>query len=186
MPVRTPHDNTWYGFHTLAGHWGGLNYAGWIDTDFGRVETPDEAGVKDYPAYLVGAVYRGRLLMGGQSARGKGTLFWTDGAWYVLSPQCFGVSPCAFSQDGRFFYAVTDAGHGIYRDNETGVITPFATMFHTDGIRAIIPPGNAIVLGNTTSTRPVTTCTNTSTSRMASQSARARMAPSSGTRASGI
>ena len=96
--------------------------------------------VPDLPLYLVGATYQGRLLMGGQSQQGYGTWFYTDGNWYQLSTASFGVSPCAFSQDGQFFYAVTDAYSGFYRDNATGTLTPFGTAFYTDGIRGVIPP----------------------------------------------
>lgn len=165
---RLPHGNCWYGFSTIGGDWGAINFDGYIESSIGRIELPvfeeiingESKLVKDYPLFLVGARYISpqgwsKLLMGGQSQNGHGTLFWTDGIWYQLSPLSFGQSPCAFSQDGRFFYAVTGSLNGIYRDSETGVITPFPTPFYVDGIRAVIPPSNKIILGNTTIYSPV-------------------------------
>jgi hypothetical protein len=146
--------NSWYGFSTLTGVWGALCFEGYIKSSRGRIELPVFDGIVDWPLYLVGAVYKGKLLMGGQSQNGNGTLFYTGGEWFRLGLS-FGVSPCAFSQDGRFFYFVTSSLMGTYRDNENGALTPFETPFFVDGIRAVIPPTNKLILGNTTNYSPV-------------------------------
>lgn len=145
---RLPINDGWYGFATLNGDWGSLSLTqNIIRSSRGNINFVDK------PLFLVGESYNGKFLLGGQSQSGKGTIFYTDGEWFQIGDS-FGVSPCAFSQGGKFFYFVTSGQTGKYRNNNDGIITSFLTPFFVDGIRAVIPPNNEIILGNTTNYSP--------------------------------
>lgn len=149
---RLVQNNSWYGWGDLSRNWAALDFSGFIKSSIGDIKLNPQFG---NPLYLVGATYTatGKFLMGGQSQNGFGTIFYTDGEWFQLDPRSFGVSTCAFSQDGRYFYGVVDATTAIVRDNETGVLSFINLNFFTDGIRGVRQDGT-ILLGNTSNYSP--------------------------------
>lgn len=150
---RIPIQNGWYGFSTLQNDWGSSSLTPFIPikTSRGDIRLPAS---EDTILYLVGAIFQDKLVMGGQSHAGFGTWLYNGIEWLNISPLSNGVSTCAFSQDGRFFYAVIGPQDGIVYDLLTNQKTPFQYSFFTDGIRAVIPPNNQIIPGNTTTYSP--------------------------------
>lgn len=148
----------WYGFATIGGGWAALigdrNHASHIESSEGRIELPLINGQPDNVLYLTGALLQGRLVMGGQShGGGFAWLYWHQ-QWIHVGG-AFGVSMVAFSQDGRYMYVADSSTTGYYRDLFTLDHTAFSPVyFYTDGIRAVIPPGNKLILGNTTLSDP--------------------------------
>lgn len=147
---RLANQNSWYGWSDLQGNWGSLNFDGFIKSSIGKIELPVWGGFRDNPLYLVGGNYKGKFLMGAQSQNGNGTIFYTDGAWWILNLSSFGMSCCAFNQDGSKFYGVINATQALTRDNETGFLGTVSDSFFVDGIRGVVPPNDKILLGNTT------------------------------------
>lgn len=154
--IRIPILGGWYGFSTLQADWASLIKNSHIQSSRGRIELPFVDGKKENPLYLVGAThYRNFLVMAGQSHDAGAAVLYVNGIWMVVNPIAWGVSPCAFSQDGKFFHCASSATTGFVIDIDTGIRTDFNMNFFADGIRAVIPPVDEIVLGNLTKHDPL-------------------------------
>jgi hypothetical protein len=146
---RIPMPGGWYSFATLQGDWGTLFANSHIESSRGRIELPVFNGVPDNVLFLSGAteVTTGSLIMGGQSNGGNGAmLYGLDKQWHSVGV-AFGIQMVCFSQDGRFFYCVSSGNTGFWIDMLTGQREDFIIEFGVNGIRAIIPPSNKMIVG---------------------------------------
>lgn len=137
-----------YSFGTIQGDWGSLIENNHIITSRGIIELPKAAnGSVDNVLYLSGATLNGQLVMAGQSHQGQGCmLYGLDGKWRSIGV-AHGIQMVCFSQDGRWVYCISSGNTGFWEDLITGQHEDFVGTFGVNGIRAVIPPFNFIILG---------------------------------------
>jgi hypothetical protein len=150
---RIPIPGGWYAFATLEGDWGSLIPNQHILTSKGIIHLPPTPHGQANCLYLVGATRNSQIVMAGQNQVTGECDLYRQGQWFKVGTT-FGVSPCAFSQDGQFLYVAESALTGYFVNTDTGERTDFQLPFEADGIRAVIIPGNQVILGNTTKYSP--------------------------------